>query len=179
MLSEKEINMTFKITEIEKIYPDWYDPNHALSREDQQFIWENAPLSKEDEQRLRKQQTPSANVNVYENVNGGYKQIINQRLIWNKPKVILQLKQCSVETPPNQIALLLEELFSPWPSEDGHWLWIAQRYTPRTINWQISSTIKAYLRGVIRKTPPVYFTYELKFRKRRKLLHQKELGNKQ
>lgn len=163
--------MTYQISEIEKIHSDWYKPDFDLSRDDQKFIWENTPLPQKDEQRLTRQ---GVNINAYENVNGGCKYGINNELNWPKYELVFQLSRCTSKDPEKEIAKLLQEIFKPWPSIEGHWLWIAQQYCPRVINWQVSATIKEYKRGAIRKTPSAYFTYELSFRKKRKLKHQKE-----
>lgn len=109
------------------------------------------------------------NVSVNGNVNGSYKRGVKSELNWYKSKFINQLKRCTTNTPQNEIAKLLEEIFKPWPSNrERYWLWVAQTYTARTLIWVMSATVKKYLLGGIRKTPPAYFSYLLRYRKQRK-----------
>ena len=138
----------------------------GMSENDYGWLEQNKHLFNEDQPR---EDNTNTKVNVSVNGNGTYKRKTNPELIWNKLDVISQLKHCTSRTPPNNIASLLEKLFDSWPSEEGHWLWVAQNYTPRIINWVISATTKAYQRGEIRKTPAAYFTYKIRFRKKRKL----------
>jgi hypothetical protein len=157
----------YKISEIEQLFPDWYDKFSSLSYEDQKWIWENAPLPEETEIKLRELRI-KGNVSVNENVNGAYKREPKSEQNWYKSELIFQLKKYNSHTPQNKIALSLEKIFKFWPSKNGHWLWIAQTYTVRTLNWVMSATVKEYCRGGIRKNPPAYFTYLLKFRKPKK-----------
>ncbi|MBP8961079.1 hypothetical protein KBG31_02560 [Patescibacteria group bacterium] len=159
--------MKYLISEIERLYPDWYDKSSVLSYDDQRWIWENAPLPEEDKKKLRELRT-NGNAIVNESVNGTCKLEVKSELNWHKSNLISELKRCNSDTPQNKIAFLLEEIFKFWISKNGHWLWVAQTYTARTINWVMAATVKEYLRGGIRKTPPAYFTYLLKFRKKRK-----------
>lgn len=158
----------YKISDIEKVYPDWFDPNHSLSRNDQQFIWENMPLPKEDEEKLR---TTSNNkdINTYEGVNGISKLESNYDENLSKTDALLLLRKCNYKTAPNLISLYLERIFSNWKSHDGYWLRIAQYYTPKTINAVILQIIKQHKRGEISiKNPAAYFTYIIKFKHKRK-----------
>ncbi|TSC88648.1 MAG: hypothetical protein G01um10145_815 [Microgenomates group bacterium Gr01-1014_5] len=139
--------------------PQWFCESSALSLDDQQWIWEN--IKEESEKEW-------GSVSVNGSVNGAYKNGVNSELSWDKSKVISLLKQCTSDTPPIQVSAFLEELFKPWASKDGHWLWIAQTYTPRALNWAFLQTEKEYLRGAIRTNPSAYFTYDLRFRKKRK-----------
>lgn len=162
--------MEHNIFEIEKLYPSWYNKEFSFSFDDQKFIWENMPLSEEDEIKLREIET-SENVSVNGSVNGSCKNVVNSWLNLNRLEVISKLKVCSSETPEQAISSFLEKLFEPWSSFDGHWLYIAQTYTPRVISWVISCTVKRYLRGGIKKTPAHYFTHEIKYRTKRKTKH--------
>lgn len=120
----------------------------------------------EGEQKKKKR---NENVSVSGNGNDTYKRELNPELNWYKSELISKLKQCNSTTPQKEIASLLEGIFKYWPpSKNTHWLWIAQSYSPRVLNWVMTATIKKYLRGGIRKTPPAYFIYLLKFRKQRK-----------
>ena len=161
--------MRYTISEIEKLYPNWFDPTANLSYDDQKWIWENLPLSEKDNTEPRELRA-NGSVSVNGNVNGGCKSGVKSKLNWHKSRLILELKSCTSSTPPNKIAFLLEKIFEHWSSKDGHWLWVAQTYTTRTINWVMATTVREYLRGGIRKTPPAYFTYSLRFRKKRRQL---------
>lgn len=159
--------MRYNISEIEKLYPNWYDKNLLLSYGDQRWIWENVPLPEEEETKLRGLEA-NGNVSVNGNAIGTYKSEVKFELNWYKSELIPQLKQHNSNTPQIEIASLLEGIFKQWASKENHWLWVAQNYTARTLNWVMSATVNEYLRGGIIKTPPAYFTYLLKFRKKRK-----------
>lgn len=108
-------------------------------------------------------------VSVSGNVSGSCKSGVKFELNWYKSELIDKLKRCTSKTPRNEIAILLEEIFKSWTSEkEIHWLWFAQTYTPRVLNWVMLATVNKYLQGGIRKTPTAYFFYLLKFRKKRK-----------
>jgi hypothetical protein len=162
----------YSISNIEKVYPNWYDPIHALSRDDQLFIWENTPLPKEAEQRLKQLTTNKNKENVSFNgsVNGGRKLTGNADKTTSKGEAILSLRNCSYKTAPKIIASYLEILFSKYPSINGHWLFIAQHFTPKTINSLINQTIIRVQRGELTlQNPSSYFTDTiLRHRKMRK-----------
>lgn len=152
------------IRQIEQVYHAGYDPNSDLS------IWEQLEICEslaETGEEYQKNKNLNEGVNV--SGNGSYKRKVKYELNWYKSELIHELKLCTSDTPQNEIATLLEEIFKPWPSnKEGYWLWIAQTYTARTLIWVMSATVKKYLRSGIRKTPPAYFVYLLKFRKQRK-----------
>ena len=177
---EEEIRATISKEEairlIEGFYHARYDPNLEPNFDvyDQllacEAIVEATPVK--DYSIYKNTQRENANVSVNGNDNGGCKIKVNLELNPSKTELnfelINQLKNCNSSTPPKNIASLLERIFKTWESKEGHWLWIAQNYTARTINWVMAATIKEYLRGGIRKNPPSYFTYLIKFRKKRK-----------
>jgi hypothetical protein len=110
---------------------------------------------------------PDGNVNL--NGNDGCKPKVNLESKDYKRRVILELKKCNYRTPPKRTAYLLEELFKNKDTKPGHWLYIAQNYTPRTINWVIELMIKLHRSG--RETisiPAAYFTSLIQHRKKRK-----------
>lgn len=170
----------YKISDIEKIYPNWYNPDHEFSYDDQKFIWENTPLSPEDEQRLNTvlaQHNDKTKVNedvsvLNGGVNGGHKQQTNEKLKISKHDAIDKLKTFNFKTPPREIAFYLEVLFGDFKSKEGHWLYIAQKYNPRVINRVINQIIKQHLTGETSKiiNPAAYFTFIIKKRKRRRSL---------
>ena len=156
----------YSISEIEKKYPNWYSPDSQLSKDDQQWIWENLPLPQVDKQV--DSITSNDNANVNGSVNGGYRFDTDSELIWHKSEAVKQLINTDYYTPPIVIAKLLSELFKSWPSNEGHWLYIAQTYTARTINWVVSQTIGEDIKGAIKTNPSRYFTFVIKHRTKRK-----------
>jgi hypothetical protein len=109
------------------------------------------------------------NVSLSGSVNGIYKPSVNRVSKNYKYNVILQLNKCTHRTSPKIVAELLENLFQKWPSKKGHWLYIAQVYPPRPIGRVIAKIIKEYQRGDRTiKNPAAYFTYLIKFRRKRK-----------
>jgi len=108
-----------------------------------------------------------ANVNV--NDNDSCKQIVYFELTQNKQQVITELTQCHYRTPPVEVAVLLTELFKEWPSYQGHWLHITQKYNPRAINRIIKQLLKLHSSGQETiKNPAAYFTSSIKWRKPRR-----------
>lgn len=154
-------NRVYKITDIEKLYPNWYNPNHALPFDDQQFIWENTPLPEEDNQRLKELGT-NGNGNDYESVYSGSKYGANEDKNQVKKQAVKALKECDSKTAPKIIAEHLENLFGIWEERPEHWLILARKYTPKAINSVILEIIKAGKRGAIDlSTPGQLFTYLL------------------
>lgn len=142
-----------------------YFLKQGMPVEDQEWI-DNYDFKKDEHNRM---------VVVNWNVNEPCKNRLNSELNWPKTRLIEQLSKCTTKTPEKTITSLLEEIFCPWPSYDGHLRYIAQTYTPRVINWVISSTVKLYNRGGIKKNPAAYFTYRIQFRTKRKIPKRKNL----
>lgn len=158
--------MKYDISEIEKLYPNWYNKESDLSHGDQKWIWENIPLPEEDEVKLKELGT---SVSVTGNVNGTYKRQENFKQNLNKHQAIEKLKGCNYRTPPKEIAFYLESLFGIWEEKPKHWLFIAQLHTPKTINSVIRQMIKQHQRGdKTFETPGAYFTSIIKNKPKRK-----------
>lgn len=137
-------------------------------------------LSESDKAFINSLLLPSANVSVNGSVNDTHKNSVKSEPSSNKHQVLAELKTCNYRTPPKTIAKLLENLFSKWPSQEGHWLYIAQHYSPRPINRVVVKIIKEYLRGdKTVKNPAAYFTYLIRFRKQRKSFTATNGGRKQ
>ena len=164
--------MPYSIADIEKLYPNWFSHSHNLPYDDQKWIWENVPLSKEDEDRLSslKSNTAEANISLNENENDTYKNETKSKLNLNKLEAIFKIKKCNYKTSPKEIASYLEVIFSKWPSKEGHWLFIAQNYTPKTINCLLSLITKQHQKGEVSiQNAAAYFTGTiLRFRPKRK-----------
>ena len=170
------MTMRYQISEVEKLFPNWHNKSSDLSYDDQKWIWENVPLPEEDELKLKQlNASERENVCVSESVNGVRRFRANSELNWHEFTAVSELSRCNSHTSPKELASFLEEIFRHWESKEGHWLWITQRYTARTINCVMIATIKEFKRSGIRKTPPAYFTYVIRHRKKRKQLR---LGNK-
>jgi len=164
--------MPYNITEIEKIYPDWYNPDFDLSKSDQQWIWENTPLTDTAEERLRtltsnKQNNSSPNLNRSVNGSGKIQVKVSQKQ--DKVTAISLLTLCRARTPRQEVATLLEIVFGNHQSQEGHWLYIARAYNPKTINAVIRYMIKKYENGEIDlDNPNSYFTYVIQRKRKRK-----------
>ncbi|MDD4382994.1 MAG: hypothetical protein PHD49_02545 [Candidatus Shapirobacteria bacterium] len=157
--------MIQNILEIEKKFPNWFNQFSDLSYEDQKYIWENIPLIKD-----LKDNNLEHNTNVNGNDNGACKQKVNTKLTTNKQQVIESLLKCNYRTPPRLIASYLEVLFSKFEAKEGHWLWIAQHYTPRSTNQVILEILKLHSSGRCRVVNPgAMFTFLIKKRKKRKV----------
>lgn len=103
-------------------------------------------------------------------INGTNKRKVNSELTQNKQQeIITELRKCTYRTPPHKIAALLEALFSSYSSKPGHWLYIAQNWTPRVVNWVLNYMVKLIKTGrTTIKNPAAYFTKLIKYRKKRK-----------
>jgi len=108
-------------------------------------------------------------VNVKWSVNDTYKRRVNFELTESKLTVVTKLQTCGYRTPPIEIAALLEDFFTDPNTIPGHWLLVAQTWPPKRINQVIGQMIKRENCGwkTIQK-PAAYFTYLIKFRKKRK-----------
>lgn len=148
--------------------PEWLSRCSNLSLDDQKWIWDNVTSEEELVQEINLYR--KENTNVSGNVNSSCKRIVNLDLTENKYNAISKLKACNYLTPPIETSKLLEILFIDSNSKSGHWLYIAQNYTPRTINRVIAKLIKLDKFGwQTINNPARYFTYLIKHRKKRKI----------
>lgn len=111
----------------------------------------------------------SSNDSAYESVSG----ICKRRgyLIQNRPKIeiIREIASLNYRTPPRILAGLLDNLFSSINTHEGHWLFIAQHWTPKAIKSVINEMLRRHRTGEVTiKSPPAYFTYLIKFHPKRK-----------
>jgi len=147
----------------EKEKPEWFCKSSELSLEDQKWIWDNIL------HEIKGKEEVNDNTSVSGSVNGTYEHDVKLDLTQSKHKVITELEQCNYRTSPKKIASLLERLLVDYHAKEGHWLYVAQNWTPRAINRVIKTMIKQHQRG--EKTidnAAAYFTYLIKFRKKRK-----------
>ena len=130
-----------------------------LTQDDKDFI--DQLLSKEGSR---------TNAYVNGNVNGSHNLEVNNDQNESKTYLIAELKRYNYLTPARIVADSLEKLFAKWPSKDGHWLYVAQHYTPKTINSVLDYMVKRYKRdGFWPKSPPSYFTNTIQHRPLRKI----------
>lgn len=102
-------------------------------------------------------------VNASDSANGTHKHSVKSSTNKIKQDAIDELKKCGYRTPPILVEQLLSNLFIDHRTNPGHWLYIAQHYHPRAINWVINGMIKAHKYGwQTIKNPPGYFTDTLK-----------------
>lgn len=164
----RRLTMKYDISKIEKLYPNWYDKTFPMSYEDQKWIWTNLPLLEEDEYKFREIRTSNI-ASVNGSVIGSYKREAGSEQNLSKQQAIEMLKQFDHKTPPKKLALYLTNIFGLWEKKPEHWLYIAQRYTPKTMNSVISQMSKEEQRGdKTFETPGAYFTSVIKFRPKRK-----------
>ena len=157
------------IRRITEIYHAGYDLDNPTFDIYGQLLACEAIDGAEKEYKEKNNKKSDGNVSVSGSVSGSCKQEVKSELNWYKSELIQKLKLCRSETPQNEIAKLLEEIFKYWPPpKENFWLSVAQNFTARTLNWVMSSTIKKYSCGGIKKNPPAYFAYLLKFREMRK-----------
>lgn len=171
---EEEIRaeLTFKevIRRIKEVYQAEYDSSRPnFDAWDQllacESLSESSPITRE--YKTKTNENPS----VSGMLNDSCSPKVIFELTQDKQKVITELTLCNYRTPPIQIATLLEEFFKEWQSKQGHWLYIAQQWTPRAINRTIHRLSKLHKEGRITViNPAAYFTLLIKFRKRRKKL---------
>lgn len=141
--------------------PRWYCPSSSLDSEDQKWIYFHL-LNDNYKERLNN----GLMING-ECINGSCKPEVNAKQTLSYLDAISSLKAFSYNTPPVEISKLLEELFGT--AKEGHWLWIAQRWCPRPIIQVLTSMVKEIEYGQIKiKNPAAYFTYLIRFRKRRR-----------
>lgn len=176
---EDNIGAVYKISDIEKVYPNWYNPNHELSYDVQKFIWENAKLPPEDEQKLNRNGA-NESVTLNGSVIGGRKRTQSNPENLSKLQAIERLKHCNYRTPPREVASYLEIIFGRWEENPGIWLRIAQFHHPKTINGVIAQMIKAHRRGDKKfQYPARYFVATIKKKSNRMSLRRTNGGRKQ
>jgi len=101
--------------------------------------------------------------------NGSCERTVNTWLTQSKHDAITELKRCNYRTNPKIIAGLLDDIFSDYQSDSGHWFSVAQRWPPRRIYLVLKYLIKLENPGhVTVRNPAAYFTSEIRHRAQRK-----------
>ena len=126
-------------------------------------------LAESHPEYISKNNKLSENHNPNGNDNDTYKLKVKFTLNESKLNVIQELKTYTHKTPIYVIADSLQILFYECESKSTHWNYIAEHYSPRTINWVIDYMIKNYNDWSILRNPASYFTKSIKFRKKRKV----------
>lgn len=149
-----------------EIFGGQYDPDSGLTLDDQ--LWIRESLTGEVEQ---KHNNPNDNTNVKwnGNVNVPHKLSINLVLTENKLRSINDLKTLNYKTPPIQIAENLRTIFADQNSKEEHWLFLAQKWHPKSINSVICQILKEQELGwKTIHTPAAYFTFLIRHHPKRK-----------
>lgn len=109
--------------------------------------------------------------NVSEMTDDICKRRVYFELTQSKQQIIRDLTKYDYQTSPIKIAESLNVLFKEWKSEQGWWLYVAQKWNPRAINRTIIRLIKLHLSGKASiVNPAAYFTYLIRYRKKRRSL---------
>ncbi|HUD18939.1 MAG TPA: hypothetical protein VMR81_00650 [Patescibacteria group bacterium] len=155
-----------------------YDPDSHLPLLDQLLICESIaestpvdPIDIDGRTILSLKGTSERSASVNGSVNDIGKRQENAEETQKKKQAIAELTTYTYKTSPKKIASLLQVIFLSSVTKDSHWLWIAQHYTPKSINGVIHQMTKAHVEGWMTiKSPAAYFTDELKHHhnKRRK-----------
>lgn len=172
-----EVSFDEAVRRIEQVYHAEYNPDCGLGgcfdAWDQllacEAVAESTPV-RDNYYQNRDENSANENSGVNGGVNDSYKRSVNFELTESKLRVISQLKNCTADTPRQEVADLLRLLFEEYPSKSGWWLHVAQNWPPRRINWVINKVIKLHHAGRIKINPAACFSYFIQRRKRRRSL---------
>jgi len=122
------------------------------------------------------QGTTNANdIGSYEIVNGVPKLKRFSYTKSDKLRAFSLLTKCNYKTSPREIFNYLEIIFSDCGSKDGHWLFIAQHYTVKTICAVLREIIRKHQRSEVTiLNAGKFFTSIIKKKKKRKLFRKIE-----
>lgn len=161
----------YNILDIEKYFPNWYNPEALLAYDDQKYIWENTPLPELNKQLSETKQTTIVNLSGSVSSSGKLTESTektSRKLLENS-----QLRLCDYKTPPKIVAKYLEYIFGIWDRKPEHWLFVARRYTPKTINAVIYQINKRIERGEVSPIDNgAYFTSVIKHKHIKKVLRK-------
>jgi hypothetical protein len=115
-------------------------------------------------------ETTTSNTSVNGMSNDTCKRKATFELTESKQELISKLSSFTYKTAPREIEVCLTQFFVEWPSKPGHWLFVAQKWTPRAINRSINKIVKQHVLGTRSiQNPPGYFMCELSYRKSRRV----------
>lgn len=167
-----ELSKSEVIRRIEQIYHAQYDPdlesfdawNQLLACE---TVVEATPVKNDYQQET---DITKKNVCVIGNGYDSSKQNANFELTSDKLQVIAKLNVCHYRTPPKELAQLLENLFGRWEAKPYWWLYIAQHWTPKSIQSALSQMIKVHQNGQVTiLNPAKYFSNQIQYHPKRKV----------
>lgn len=165
-----------RITETYHADYDLNNPNFDIY--DQLLVCE--AIDEAEQEYQEKNNGINENVIVSGDVLGSSKLKENFEQKLNKKQAIVKLKHLNYRTPPTEIELYLNIIFGQWKEKPEHWLFIAQHYTPKTINSIIGQMIKQHQRkDVSIKTPGAYFSSVIKHRPKRIIFRRTNGSHKQ
>ncbi len=137
-------------------------------------------IAEAEQEYQEKNNRTNNNVSVSGGVLGSSKLKENSEQNLNKKQAIVKLKHLNYKTPPTEIELYLNIIFGRWKEKPEHWLFIAQHYTPKTINSIIVQMIKQHQRrDVSIRTPGAYFSSVIKHRPKRIIFRRTNGSHKQ
>lgn len=167
------------IRQITEIYHADYDLNNPnFDIYDQLLACE--AIAESQKEHIEKNNRTNENVSASGDVLGSSKLKENSEQNLNKKQTIVKLKKLNYRTPPTEIEIYLNTIFGIWEEKPEHWLYIAQHYTPKTINSVIAQMIKQHQRkDVSIKIPGAYFSSVIKHRPKRKIFRRTNGSHKQ
>lgn len=173
-LTGKEI-----IHRITDVYHAGYDLNNEdFDIYDQLLACE--AIAEAEQEYQEKNNVTNENVAVSGDVLGSSKLNENSKQNLTKHQATAKLKHFNYKTSAVEIESCLNIVFGIWKEKPEHWLFIAQHYTPKTINSIISQMIKQHQRkDVSIKNPGAYFSFIIKHRPKRIIFRYTNCSYKQ
>ncbi len=125
-------------------------------------------------------QSATVTVPLNGSVNGTCKPKENDKKNLTKQQAILKLKDCGYLTSFIEVSEYLEIIFGLWEDKPNHWRYIAQYYTPKSINSVLNQMTKMSQRGALPlNCAGAYFTKVLKrYHKPRKMFRKQKEGER-
>lgn len=168
---DEQIRAGFSLSDVIaqiKSYGSGYDPN--FDPWDQLLASEGlARLTFIHTEHGNINETTTSNTSVNGMSNDTCKRKATFELTESKQELISKLSSFTYKTAPREIEVCLTQFFVEWPSKPGHWLFVAQKWTPRAINRSINKIVKQHVLGTRSiQNPPGYFTMLMGYRRPRK-----------
>lgn len=169
----------YKIEDIEKKHLNWFSADFELTHDEQKWIWENIPLSEDDDKDLEHvDKQDNTSISLIRSVSGIRNLQENKNENRQRNEAIKDLQSYTYKTPLKFITKKLEIIFGMWDKKPFHWTYIAENYTPKAINSVLSEMKKRKENGGMPlEIPGAYFTKVLtKYHSKRKLPKRKEIA---
>lgn len=164
------------IQRIQKLSGVYDSTNEFLDIHDQLLVCESINNStavdpiNNDEQIISELQEKRSEMECNANGNDSCKTNVDLDLSESQLKAISKLNDFSVQLTPLEINACLEEIFSAYQAKGNWWLYVAQHWTQRQINWVLKFVLKLQATGRVTKHPAACFTHYITHRKKRKNL---------